>query len=94
MIPMPKLLLAALLVAGVAGAEPTPEPELYFTDDSEVKFQLWEPTEKQTVTFIWDEPECPEGYGPLTVELPPEFWGYDKVEFACGLLIEPEVSND
>ncbi len=77
------ILLVVLFVAGVAGGE---EPELEIVFGS----PLWYPEGKQSVIFYWEEPECPEGYGPVTVELPPEFVGYDKAVFKCARVAEGE----
>ena len=80
------ILLGVLLVAGVAGGEETPAPELYFIDDS----AMWSmPPDDQKVIFPLEQTECPEGYGPLVVELPPEFLGYSEAVFDCGRVADP-----
>ena len=72
----PLLVLAVLFAVGGAGAEETPEPELYFENTGEYQIKFWE------------EPECPEGWGRVVVNMPPEY-DYETVTIDCGLVVEP-----
>jgi len=56
--------------------------------DSEF-FQFADPT----LNFVFQQPECPEGFGPMTIELPEGYIDLVKfqyVEITCGKLIEPK----
>ncbi len=74
-----------LLIAGVAcGEEPiqlewttTGDENLFIPDDNSTLF----------VGDSWKPEECPEGFQPLVVEMPPSF-PYGTVEFACGRIAQ------
>lgn len=72
------LVLAVLLAVGAAGSEETPEPtpDLYFENTGEYQIKFWE------------EPECPEDWGKIVIELLPSY-EYETVTVECGRVVEP-----
>ena len=72
------LFVLGLLLSGVAVAEEEPEiawdAGSYFIDTNE------------SPHLFWTSPECPEGFGPITIEMPPG-WGYEMAEIDCGRVV-------
>ena len=89
------IFMVVLLWVGVACGEEVPEGGFSFDLDSLDESDLFIGSADVTSLFIgdlWGPEECPESFGQLIVEMPPNF-PYKTAEFACGRIVEPSEAS-